>query len=155
MKKKKIIVGVIIGLIIGVLLGVGVACLVYFLTVGKVSWQEYIQNKLIPNAVLVITTLSSIALALVPIINRVVYTLSKFNKATEDVSETVKNNGKNEQEIEMVKSNVEAMKKSITNIEKIVRIGFCNTEEIVRKGFATEIEKVGKSDGKEEKESES
>ena len=47
MKKSKIVVLFILGFVLGALAAVGV----YFLTVGEVAWQEYVETKLIPNAV--------------------------------------------------------------------------------------------------------
>lgn len=135
-----------IGLLVGVVLGALVACGVYFLTVGDVAWQEYIEEKLAPNIILVLSSIGTILLAATPVIKRVSSAVEKFKKATKDVNDTVENNSKNENRIARLEERLGAIETAAKNTEKIVRLGFCNTNELVTKGYANEIAKVGGED---------
>lgn len=137
--KVKFFLGLLIGLIVGAL----IACGIYFLTVGEVAWQEYIQEKLAPNVVIVLSSVGTILLAAMPVIGRVSAAVEKFKKATKDVNDTVENNGKNESRIASLEARLDSIETATTNTEKIVRIAFCNTNELVKKGYAKEIAKVG------------
>ena len=139
--KSKFIFWLLLGLAIGVLL----ACGIYFLTVGEVAWQEYIEQKLAPNAVIVFSSVGTILIAAIPIINKVLQAVDKFKQVTKDVNDTVANNGKNEARIANLEKRLGTIETVSKNTEKIVRLGFCNTNELVTKGYAAEIEKVGKS----------
>nr|DAL67680.1 MAG TPA: hypothetical protein [Caudoviricetes sp.] len=140
-----------IGLLIGVVLGALIACGVYFLTVGDVAWQEYIEEKLAPNIVVALSSIGTILLAATPIISKVSSAVEKFKKATKDVNDTVENNGKNESRIARLEERLGAIETSAKNTEKIVRLGFCNTNELVAKGYANEIAKVGgENEGQDE-----
>ena len=74
MKKIKIFLAVLIGFVFGALAAVGV----YFLTAGEVAWNEYVETKLIPNAVLALTAIGGLATAALPIIARVQCAIDKF-----------------------------------------------------------------------------
>lgn len=137
--KVKFFLGLLIGLIVGAL----IACGIYFLTVGEVAWQEYIQEKLAPNVVIVLSSVGTILFAAMPVIGRVSAAVEKFKKATKDVNDTVENNGKNESRIASLEARLDSIETATTNTEKIVRIAFCNTNELVKKGYAKEIAKVG------------
>ena len=157
MKKSKIIIFLLLGFVLGALTAVGV----YLLTEGEVAWQEYVEKKLIPNAVLALSAIAALCIAVLPIISKIQAAIAKFNQATSDVNETVAN-GKNtdsklaeqDKKIEafsdrfdemekMFSEGISSIKISSENTEKILRIGFCNTQELVRNGYAREIAKVG------------
>lgn len=158
MKKSKIIVLLLLGFTLGALAAVGV----YFLTEGEVAWQEYVETKLIPNAVLALSSVSALCIAALPLVSKIQASVAKFNQATSDVNSTVANGKKTDtklaeqdEKIEDFSERFDQMEKMFTegfafvkssaeNTEKILRIGFCNTEELVRKGYAAEIAKVGK-----------
>ena len=132
-----------IGFLVGVLLGSGLCFLIYFLTVGDVAWKEYLENEIIPNAVVVLTAIGTIMLAAMPVISKISTAVNKFDKATKDVNSTVTNNGKNEQKIASLEERLGKIETAVQNTEEIVRIGFCNNDELVKKGYAKEIAKVG------------
>ncbi len=144
--KVKFFIGLLIGLIAGAL----IVCGVYFLTVGEVAWQQYIEEKLAPNIVIVLSSVGTILFTAMPVIGRVSAVLEKFKKATKDVNDTVENNGKNESRIASLEQRLDTIETATTNTEKIVRIAFCNTNELVKKGYAKEIAKVGGSDEKKD-----
>lgn len=144
--KAKFLIG-----LVGVVAGALIACGIYFLTVGDVAWQEYIEEKLAPNIVIVLSSIGTIILAAMPVISKVSSAVEKFKQATKDVNDTVENNGKNEIRIARLEERLEAIETAAKNTEKIVRLGFCNTNELVEKGYANEISKVG---GKNERDKE-
>lgn len=149
MRKFKKILLLLIGFILGALAAAGV----YFLTVGEVAWKEYVETKLIPNAVLAITVIGGLATASLPIIAKVQAAVDKFNKATQDVNDTALNGRKSESEISkrearMAKQFSElneklSLVKTNTEVTKeMCKIGFCNTSELVQNGYAAEIAKA-------------
>lgn len=151
--KVKFVIGLLLGIIIGALIAVGV----YFLTVGEVAWKEYVENSLIPNIVIALTSISAILVAAIPIISKVMSTLNSFKSATKDVNDTVANNGKTEKKVVELEERIAGLEgclggieTSSKNTEQIVRIAFCNTDELVRKGYAKEIAKVGSNEVEEE-----
>lgn len=135
-----------IGLFVGIIIGALIACLVYFLTVGDVAWKEYIENEIVPNALVVLTSIGLIVSAAMPIIKRINASLGKFDKATKDVNDTVENNGKNEAKIAELEGRLERIEKGVERTEEIVRLGFCNNDELVKKGYAKQIAKVGQDE---------
>lgn len=161
MKKTKFF----LGLLFGILLGVGLAIGVYFLTVGEVAWKQYLEEKLVPAATAVVSSLLLIWLGISPVLKKVINATSLFNKATDNVNTTAENGEKANSSLETFKSDLsqkftEAVEAGVatmkeqderikrieqhsSNTEEIVRIGFGNTEELVNKGYATEIAKVG------------
>lgn len=146
MKKGKIIIAVFLGFVLGALCAIGV----YFLTVGEVAWKEYIESKLVPNAVLALTAICGLATALLPIIAKTQVAIDKFNKATKDVNDTVENGRKtecalNDQE-KRISENYATLSEKISLIEKdtkktreMCKIAFCNISELVKSGYAAEI----------------
>ncbi len=160
MKKTKLLIALVLGIAIGMLISVGI----YFLTIGDIAWQEYLETKLIPNAVLALSTISALCVAAMPLLSKIKTTLKGFDKATEDVNTTAEN-GKNTvsnvlecrdeikllvEDLKTVKQDIETaiapIKKNTENLEKIVRIGFGNTSELVKNGYARQIAKVGNED---------
>ena len=166
MKKSKIVVLFVLGFVLGALAAVGV----YFLTVGEVAWQEYVETKLIPNAVLALSAISALCVAALPIISKIQVSVAKFNQATSDVNATVENGKKTDEKLaeqdqkieafserfdrmeEMFNAGIASIKSTVENSEKILRLGFCNIDELVKKGYATEIEKVGAKNEQDEEE---
>lgn len=164
MKKIKIVLLFILGFVLGALAAVAV----YFLTVGEVAWQEYVETKLIPNIVLALSAISALCVAALPIISKIQVSITKFNQATKDVNDTVETGKKTDNALAEQDKKIEAftlkleetaqafteavnsVKNTVQNTEQIVRIGFGNTEELVKKGYAAEIEKVGVEDEQEE-----
>lgn len=160
MKRSKTILIFIIGVILGALAAAGV----YFLTVGDVAWQEYLETKLIPNAVIVFSAVGSLAVAAIPVINRVHNELDKFGMATKNINYTIAMGKKANECLKAQDAKIESFNKrfdefekylsesvgpilkSAQNTENILRIGFCNTTELIEKGFAEDIAKVGVSD---------
>lgn len=162
--KGKFILGFFLGIILGALIAIGV----YFLTVGEVAWKEYVENELVPNAVLALTSIGLIVLSALPIIRKVMNAINGFNAATKDVNDTAKNGSDNAEKIEnftkevgenlqgiadgftesvkTLDERISRIEQSAQNTEKITRIGFGNTEELVKNGYAAEIEKVGKDE---------
>lgn len=152
--KVKFILGLFLGIIIGALIAIGV----YFLTVGQVAWKEYVENSIIPNIVIALTSISAIFVAAIPIISKVITVLNNFKSATKDVNDTVANNSKTEKKVVELEERIVGLEErlggietSSQNTEQIVRLAFCNTDELVKKGYAKEIAKVGSNEVKEEK----
>lgn len=152
--KVKFILGLFLGIIVGALITIGV----YFLTVGEVAWKEYVENRLIPNIFIALTSISAIFVAAIPIIKKVWNAIENFKSATKDVNDTVANNGKTEKKVAELEERIvgfeerfDGIETSSKNTEQIVRIAFCNTDELVKKGYAKEIAKVGSNEVEEEK----
>ena len=169
---KKILI-FILGAVIGVLGAVGV----YLYTQGDVEWAVYLEEQLLPNAVLALSAVSALCVAAMPIINSVNKTLTKFDGATADVKSTVASDKRmleaitaERAELKLLESGIQAaldevkalkgeisaqiepVAKSARNVEEIVHIGFEHNAEIVKSGYAAAIAKVGADNGKERKE---
>ncbi len=151
--RVKFVVGVLLGIIIGAIIAVGV----YFLTVGEVAWKEYVENSLIPNIVIALTSIGTVCVAAIPIIAKVRIAIDGFKSATKDVNDTVVNNGKTEKKVAKLEERIAGLEDCLGNIvtsskntEQMVRIAFCNTDELVKKGYANEIAKVGNNEVEEE-----
>ena len=151
--KVKFILGLLLGIIVGALIAIGV----YFLTVGEVAWKEYVENSLIPNIVIALTSIGTVCVAAIPIIIKVRNAIDNFKLATKDVNDTVANNGKTEKKVVELEERIAGLEErlgsietSSQNTEQMVRIAFCNTDELVRKGYAKEIAKVGSNEVEEE-----
>lgn len=167
MKKTKLFLAVLIGFVFGALAAAGV----YFLTVGEVAWNEYVETKLIPNAVLALTAIGGLATAALPIIARVQCAIDKFNKATQDVNDTVEKGRKTEGALceqdkriskfderfnaleQKLDDKLMPIEKDTKTTKEICKIGFCNMSELVQNGYAAEIAKVEADDEHEETES--
>lgn len=140
---------VILYILFGILLGVGGAVGFYFLTMGEIAWQEYLETKLIPNAVIVISAIGSLCVAAIPIISKVRTALDKFDKATSDIDATVQT-GKHTDEalyaqnakIAELRAEIDHIKINTDETKEMIRIGLCNTRELVANGYAAEIAKV-------------
>ena len=159
--KKKFCLSIFIGMMIGILFSIGV----YFLTVGEVAWEQYLEEKLVPAATATISSLLLIYFGVAPVLKKVINTTLLFNKAADNVNATVQNGKEANNSIEQFKQDIakqinEAVESGVakmkeqderikrielhsSNTEAILRIGFGNTEELVKKGYASEIAKVG------------
>ena len=144
-------------ILLGIGLGVAGALGFYYLTIGELAWQTYVEEKLIPNAVFVISSISTIALLASPFIKKILLASDKFSKATEDVTSTDKNGkqmlkttGEMMEEFRKLRSDVEAsmsaVKTTVDNIERVVHLGFEHENQLVADGWAKEIAKVGNED---------
>ena len=138
---------------LGIVLGIGGAVGFYFLTMGEIAWQEYLETKLIPNAVIVISAVGTLCVAALPIINKVQLALDRFGKATDDIDATVKNGKRTDDElfaqnekIATFKAELDEIKQLTEDTKEMVRIGMCHTKELVVNGYAAEIAKVGNHD---------
>ena len=144
-------------IVIGFILGALTAVAIYFLTVGEVAWKEYVETKLIPNAVLALTAIGGLATASLPIIAKIQCAVDNFNKATKDVNETAENGRKTEgalnkqdkrisEEFAALNERVASVEKDTKATKEMCRIGFCNMGELVQSGYASEIAKVEADD---------
>lgn len=136
-------------ILLGLLLGIGGAVGFYLLTMGEIAWQEYLETKLIPNAVIVISAIGSLCVAAIPIINKVRAALDKFDKATNDINETVQTGRRTDDalyeqdaKIAELKTEMEHIRLTTDETKEMLRIGLCNTKELVVNGYAAEIAKV-------------
>lgn len=136
-------------IMLGILLGVSGAIGFYFLTMGEIAWQEYLETKLIPNAVIVISAIGSLYVASLPVINKVRASLDKFDKATTDINETVQTGKRTDDalyeqdaKIAELKAEMDHIKNTADETKEMLRIGLCNTKELVANGYAAEIAKV-------------
>lgn len=136
-------------ILLGLLLGIGGAVGFYLLTMGEIAWQEYLETKLIPNAVIVISAIGSLCVAAIPIINKVRAALDKFDKATNDINETVQTGRRTDDalyeqdaKIAELKAEMEHIRLTTDETKEMLRIGLCNTKELVVNGYAAEIAKV-------------
>lgn len=127
----------------GLAVGGAIACGIYFLSVGEASWQEYIENKLVPNVVFALSGIGAICIAAIPVCKRIIDAAEKFKSATFDVNAAVTNDKKTKQELSDIEARLIRIEQAAANTEKIVQIGFCNLDELVSKGYAAEIAKVG------------
>jgi len=140
------------------------------------DWGEWVKQELVPYAVLAISAISTIIVAVSPVLAKVKKASDKFKEATSGVNDTKLNGDESIKKIEtFVKQTeeelqgvvddisnkfkafderIEKIEQAATNTEQITRIGFGNMEELVKKGYAAEIEKVGKN-GKDEETTES
>ena len=159
--KKKFLFGLLLGLAFGVCISIGT----YILTVGEVSWEKYLEEKLIPTVMSAGSALAITWFGVKPVVQKVLLATSLFNKATDGVNTTAKNGVETKESIEAFKFEIskrlddtvnyvvsktqeqEERNKNIErlaiNTQEILRIGFGNTEELVVKGYAAEIAKVG------------
>lgn len=138
-------------------LGVAAAIGVYYLTVGEIAWEAYLEEELMPAALIVISSVGTICLAALPVLKQIQASGLRFDKASEDVNATVKSKQKYDERLDAYGERLSKMEKCMTeglarmerklgNIERIERIGFGNTRELVQNGYARAIAKVGEED---------
>lgn len=141
-------------LLLGIVMGISGALGFYYLTVGELAWQAYVEEKLIPNAVFVISSISTIAILCSPFIKKILLAAERFTQATTEVSSTDQN-GKQllrtteemMEEFRKLRNDVETsmatVKTTTDNIERVVHLGFEHESQLVADGWAKEIAKVG------------
>ena len=142
-------VWVLLAAVLGMAVGVGGAIGVYYLTVGEVAWQSYLETELVPTVTSIASGISIILLAVLPVASRVLKAADKFVVATKEIKSTVDSSEESEAKIKSMGTRLEEIEKAVHNTEKIVRIGFGNMKELVVKGQAREIAKVGTVEEKE------
>ena len=118
------------------------------------DWQTYIEEELLPLITMVLTVIAGIYVAISPILAKIKKASEKFKSATEDVNTatgTVKSNEKKIGELEAVLSRkIEQMeqesaanRKTMLEIEQMLRLGLGNMNELVMKGCARSIIQIG------------
>lgn len=112
----------------------------------KSAWEVYVDEKLVPNIVLVLTAIGSIFIAISPILSKIRKASDKFKNATDDVNAVTSESGENKKKVANLSLRLDNIEKSVLNTEQMTRLGFCNLDEIVIKGYASEIAKVGKNE---------
>ena len=131
MKKSKIIVLLLLGFTLGALAAVGV----YFLTEGEVAWQEYVETKLIPNAVLALSSVSALCIAALPLVSKIQASVAKFNQATSDVNSTVANGKKTDTKLAEQDEKIEDFSERFDQMEKMFTEGFAFDDGEVRQNY--------------------
>lgn len=169
MKKRRFLLFAL-GVIVGVLAAAGI----YFLTVGEVAWQAYVEEKLVPNVVFIASTLFGLYVLCAPYLNKAKAAMADFKAATEGVCATAQKDESLAEEMRAIFSDNTAlyeglckmresleedrakMKEDVAKLNTVMQIAFCNTKELVEKGFAAEIAKVleGEKEKKEVSEDE-
>ena len=148
----------------------------YLLQFTPEEWKAVIDERVVPWVTLAVSAIVGIYVAISPILAKIKKTsgifeaaggrldgakerIEKAMKKTDEAGGTIQRvqgelldkYDELKAEFDRVSLGYREMRTSLSNIERIVRIGFCNTEELVHKGFAREIEKVGETDaGREE-----
>lgn len=150
--------------IIGAIIGVLAAIAIYMFTRGDVSWEVYLDEKLIPNATLAGTTVVSLYLASGPLIKKAGTWLESVKglfinssnsleaaKAEEEarlamldqlkrtLEQSVAENAEIKAEMESYLTKIQHVAKTT---EEMIRVGFGHIDELVVKGYAAEIERM-------------
>lgn len=129
----------------------------------KTEWQVFFEEKILPPAIWVLTTLITLYLTLAPLIDRVKKTNAKIeqsSKRVDDAASLAENSKKQYEETseEIRKNNetVAGFEGRLSTVEKqnreiisILKNGFCNMDEMVKKGYAEQIARIG-NDGEGE-----
>ncbi len=118
------------------------------------NWQTYIEEELLPVITMVLTVIAGIYVAISPILAKIRKASEKFKSATEDVNiatGTVKSNDRKiseleallSQKIEHMEKESAANRKTMLEIEQMLRLGLGNMNELVMKGCARSIVAIG------------
>lgn len=118
------------------------------------GWQQYIEEELLPIITMALTVIAGIYVAISPILAKIRKASEKFKSATEDVNAatgTVKSNEKKIEQLEAALSErIECMeresaanRKTLTEIQQMLRLGLGNMNELVIKGCARSIMQIG------------
>ena len=118
------------------------------------DWQTYIEDELLPLITMVLTVIAGIYVAISPILAKIKKASEKFKSATEDVNiatGTVRSNDRKiseleavlSQKIEQMEKESAANRKTMLEIEQMLRLGLGNMNELVRKGCARSIVAIG------------
>ncbi len=128
------------------------------------DFKKIIDEHIIPWVTLAISAVLGIYVAISPILAKIKKTSNIFDKSSDKLDKSSDAALKAKEQLAAAKENIESLKEefkevkdgydkmltSLSNIEKIVRIGFENTDELVIKGYAHEIAKVGAMDEKKD-----
>lgn len=128
------------------------------------DWKAVIDEQVVPWVTLAVSSILSVYIAISPVLYKIKKTSDRFNNSSDkleksqEVAEKAKKQLKEAQndvqslkaEFAEVKEGYKQMISSVSNIEKIVRLGFGNSDELIVKGYAHEIAKVGSENEKNE-----
>lgn len=114
------------------------------------DWESYLRQKLLPMAVLGLSSVLSVYVTVSPALHRIKKRAESFGKAALDIrsvmqcsEESRQKLARSEQELATVLSEVRdelaACHKELETVRHMLRIGFANQEELVGKGAAEEI----------------
>ena len=121
------------------------------------DWRTVIDEQVVPWVTLAVSSILSVYIAISPILYKIKKTSDRFDNSSDkldeakDTAEKAKKQLKAAQEdiqklegeFNEVKEGYKKMISSVSNIERIVRLGFENSDELIVKGYAHEIAKVG------------
>ncbi len=162
MKKALKIIAVV--LVMAAVVGTAVLCVTsgYF---SDIQWNEltaeeieaYLNEEVIPMAVVVITAIGTVMMSIIPVMNGVKKASEKFRSAEEGIkitsSESKRTNEETKQIFDQIKDQTQQMRDTCKRtdekierleamekrIERMMIIGFCNNPDLVRGGFAKMI----------------
>lgn len=141
--------------IIIILLLAVIGITVYFL-VQSPKMQEIWNDTLAPIIATVIASVSTLYIALLPILSKVKNGAVSFLTASATNKKVLDENTKLQENIVQLESKINNLEMELsevrtltTNNQQISKLGFSNLNELVEKGVATEILKVGDNDEKE------
>lgn len=121
------------------------------------DWRVVIDEQIVPWVTLAISSILSVYIAISPILVKIKKTSDRFDKSSDKLDESKAVAEKAKTQLQSAQAQIEALRSefdevrngyqqmygSISNIEKIVRIGFENSDELIVKGYANDIAKVG------------
>ena len=145
-----------------------VAAVVICITSGyfsDIQWRDisadkieiYLNEKVIPIVVVVVTAVGTVMMAILPVMNGVKRASEKFSSAEEGLkntsADTKKTQGETKEIVEAINKHMEDMHELClkadekmedlasmeSRIEEMMLIGFCNTPDLVRGGYASMI----------------
>lgn len=116
------LIGALLGLIIG---AVAVGALFYVLQEKSgIDWREYVEGTLIPQAIAVVASIGTACLFLKPTVDKIAAVVAavveKFKSVTEDVSATVTQSARSEEEIYENRLEIAGMKSLVEGLGKNV-----------------------------------
>ena len=121
------------------------------------DWRVVIDEQIVPWVTLAISSILSVYIAISPILVKIKKTSDRFDKSSDKLEESKAVAEKAKTQLQSAQAQIEALRSefdevkngyqkmygSLSNIEKIVRIGFENSDELIVKGYANDISKVG------------
>lgn len=146
------------------------------------QWIDYVQNEIVPYIVLAVSAISSILLAILPVLKYIRTSAKNFNSAKDDVAATsasskalqstvqggvsdikrlVEDSSKSQDmRIKTLERKVVHQNNAIHSILQIVVMAFANDADLAHSGYAAEIARLGnaaiaESDADKDKEDES
>lgn len=143
--------------ILGVVAGVSGTSLANELLADSTSWTTYLNNEIMPYVTIAVASISTIALAVTPVVTQVKAIIDRVKTTSDDIKNTAKNGQdatlvlqEYSKTLEDLSTQVKELSKDVSNVNTMCKIGFTNTTELVANGYAAQIEKVGVEDVKEE-----